>query len=213
MSTEQTTILAWHFCERAVLAHGDGRALRAGETYSVEPPITCCERGLHASERVLDAWGNVEGRLLCRVELSGAMDREPEKIAAQHRRVLDIRIVARSDIDRLRSARAPARQAYQAAIATAWQAYEAAIATARQAYEAARAPARQAYEAAIATAEQAYEAARAPARQAYQAAIAPAWQAYEAARAPAEQAYEAARATAEIEWYAALPRWEAGDPL
>ena len=45
--------LGWHFT--AGYALRDGTALEAGRTYTVEPPLALCRRGLHYSVRALDA--------------------------------------------------------------------------------------------------------------------------------------------------------------
>ena len=62
---------------------------------------------------------------------------------------------------------APARRAYDEAIATAFRAYNEAIAPAFRAYDEATAPARRAYNEAIATASRAYDEAILTARRAY----------------------------------------------
>ena len=67
---------------------------------------------------------------------------------------------------------APARRAYDEAMASAQQAYEEATAPAQRAYEEATAPARRAYDEATASAQQAYEEAMASAQQAYEEATA-----------------------------------------
>jgi len=71
-----------------VLSHGDNRIVRVGETLTVEGPIRCCERGLHASKRAIDAISFRSGTLACRVRLSGEIVERPDKCAASARTVL-----------------------------------------------------------------------------------------------------------------------------
>jgi hypothetical protein len=90
------TILAWHFLHesrrQAVYFDGDptytGHLVEAGRIDTVEPPIVCCERGLHASRSPLDALRYAPGPIICRVELSGEVDEEADKLAASCRKVL-----------------------------------------------------------------------------------------------------------------------------
>jgi hypothetical protein len=81
----------WHFIRRTrKLAHGDGRRVKPGEVYSVPPPIALCDRGLHASERVLDAlrYAPASNKLIaCRVWLAGKIIRGNDKAVATRRRV------------------------------------------------------------------------------------------------------------------------------
>jgi len=86
-------IMGWWFCAPAAdgrihLPHGDGREVVAGETLSVMGPIKACESGLHASERPIDALRYAPGATICRVRLSGDMDRKEDKVAAEHRETL-----------------------------------------------------------------------------------------------------------------------------
>ncbi len=86
-------ILAWWFCAPDAdgvvrLPHGDGREVKAGETLSVEGKIVACRSGLHASVRALDALQYAPGSTICRVEVWGDVQEEPDKIAGRHRKVL-----------------------------------------------------------------------------------------------------------------------------
>ena len=82
-------VLAWYFAPaNNRLRYGDDRPIVLGETHSVQRLPIACEHGLHASVKVLDALSYAPSSLLYRVELSGAMDRESDKIAAQHRKYL-----------------------------------------------------------------------------------------------------------------------------
>lgn len=88
------TIKAWWFSKGDKrLAHGDGRLARVGVTHSMPYPewVEACEYGLHASVYIQDAatyapdW---ETGHLFRVVLSGKMDKEHDKIAAEHRKYI-----------------------------------------------------------------------------------------------------------------------------
>ncbi len=78
--------LAWHFTNGPQLRCGT--ALETGRTYHVEPPIALCRRGLHASVRLIDALTYAPGSTLSRVELSGEILTDNDKIVATDRRVL-----------------------------------------------------------------------------------------------------------------------------
>ena len=64
---------AWHFTAATSLANGDKRAIKLGETLSVEGEIVPCEHGLHASVSAYDALQYAPGPILWRVELSGTV--------------------------------------------------------------------------------------------------------------------------------------------
>jgi hypothetical protein len=81
--------LGWHFvAEDRCLANGDGRPVRAGETYSVDGEPVLCEHGLHASRRALDALRYAPGAIVCRVRLSGTIVEGEDKACATERTVL-----------------------------------------------------------------------------------------------------------------------------
>jgi hypothetical protein len=93
VTTKTKRTLAWWFCAPDAdgvvrLPHGDGRVVKVGETLSVEGQIIACERGLHASVRPLDALQYAPGATVCRVEVWGDVQREKDKIAGRHRKVL-----------------------------------------------------------------------------------------------------------------------------
>lgn len=73
---------------RVLLPRGDGREVRAGEVLSVPGPTVLCKRGLHASERAIDALAYAPGVIVCRVRLSGDIKREDDKIVGLEREVL-----------------------------------------------------------------------------------------------------------------------------
>jgi hypothetical protein len=88
---KEKRIKAWHFVgEDRRLRYGDGRKVRAGRVYSYtgERPPELCKRGVHASERLLDALEYAPGAILCRVEVWGDVVRDGDKLVARHRKVL-----------------------------------------------------------------------------------------------------------------------------
>ena len=83
-------IEAWHFARADMrLGYGDGREIVVGETLSVDYTPKCCLRGLHGSVKAIDALQYAQGPMLCRVVLSGNMDQQDDKIAAEHRKTLN----------------------------------------------------------------------------------------------------------------------------
>ena len=68
--------------------NGSRRRIRKGLKLHVDPPLKMCERGLHASGRPLDALAYAPGSIVCRVELSGEILHEPDKLCATDRRIL-----------------------------------------------------------------------------------------------------------------------------
>jgi hypothetical protein len=82
-------ILAWHFIpEDRLLRYGDGRLVEAGKTYTVDPPVVLCTRGLHASVRAIDALKWSPGPVVCRVRLSGEVAHGDDKTVATSRHVI-----------------------------------------------------------------------------------------------------------------------------
>ena len=67
------------------LGHGDGRAVRVGETLTVDGDPVLCEHGLHASRRVLDALEYGRGSILACVRLSGQIVEGDDKLAGTAR--------------------------------------------------------------------------------------------------------------------------------
>ena len=78
-------IRAWHFTDGWTLR--DGRELRP-RLYTMRKPIVMCAVGYHASERILDALEYAPGSVISRVEVSGKILREEDKLCASRRRVL-----------------------------------------------------------------------------------------------------------------------------
>jgi hypothetical protein len=78
--------LAWHFVGDTLR---DGRPVPAdGVTLKQEGPIVLCESGLHASVHMLDALGCAPGAMVCRVELTGTILDDGDKLVASARTIL-----------------------------------------------------------------------------------------------------------------------------
>jgi hypothetical protein len=59
-----------------------------GLSLTVAPPIVLCERGLHGSERLIDALGYASSSILTRCSYSGEIVRGDDKLAASERTVV-----------------------------------------------------------------------------------------------------------------------------
>ena len=70
------------------LRYGDGREIVVGETHTVDATPKCCEVGLHASKRVIDALKYAPSPNLYIVELGGEIDENDDKVSAQARRYI-----------------------------------------------------------------------------------------------------------------------------
>jgi len=82
-------ILAWHFLPQNRCFHlAPHTPVKAGETYIHDGPIALCESGLHASVRPIDALCYAPGPVACRVECSGTVLHEKDKLVCSHRKVL-----------------------------------------------------------------------------------------------------------------------------
>lgn len=84
-------VLGWHFAaEDRRLGYGDGRLIVKGRTlrYTGKEPIAMCKRGLHASERIIDALRYAPSSVICRVELSGDVIKGDDKMVAVERKCL-----------------------------------------------------------------------------------------------------------------------------
>ncbi len=81
--------LAWHWlAEDRRLQFNTREVVQVGQTLKVDPPITLCLRGLHASVRALEALGYAPGPIVCRVEMGGEMVYSDDKLCATERTVL-----------------------------------------------------------------------------------------------------------------------------
>ena len=79
-------VLAWHFVGATLR---DGRPIPAdGETLKHRGKLVPCERGLHASDRLIDALQYAPGWTLCRVRMGGTIKRETDKLVARERTIL-----------------------------------------------------------------------------------------------------------------------------
>jgi len=91
--------LAYHWISAGRrLGYGDGRRVRAGQTYTMRPVTdasgvtytepTLCRAGMHGSTRILDALSYARGPVLCRVCITGDVVRGEDKIAGRRRSVV-----------------------------------------------------------------------------------------------------------------------------
>jgi len=79
-------VLAWHFASAAGLR--DGRPLPPdGVTLRHTGDLIMCERGLHASERLIDALNYAPGPIVCRVQCGGRIIREIDKLDCMERTI------------------------------------------------------------------------------------------------------------------------------
>ena len=92
--TTQPNGTYWHFLsEDRCLRYSDGHKVVAGETLSIDENPILCERGFHASERVIDALRFAPGPIVCLVTLGGTVLNDtkhaiPDKSVAQERTAL-----------------------------------------------------------------------------------------------------------------------------
>ena len=87
---KKDAIVAWHFTDGMKLM--DGQVLKQGKVYHV-PDIKICERGLHASKRLIDAFEYAKGSVLSQVRCWGNVETQSDKIVAEYRvadTILDI---------------------------------------------------------------------------------------------------------------------------
>ncbi|WPZ33937.1 hypothetical protein T8K17_22190 [Thalassobaculum sp. OXR-137] len=79
-------VLAWHFVDETLK---DGRPVPPdGERLTHDGPVSLCEGGLHASERVLDALKFAPGNIICRVECDDVAERQADKLVCGGRTIL-----------------------------------------------------------------------------------------------------------------------------
>ena len=79
-------VLAWHFTADTLR---DGRAIPpVGETLRYDGKLVICERGLHASERILDALQYAPGPMIHRVRCGGEIIRQDDKFCCAERTIL-----------------------------------------------------------------------------------------------------------------------------
>jgi hypothetical protein len=83
------TLLGWHFLrDDCRLQFSPHTLVEPGQTLTVEPPLEMCRHGLHASMEPLDALLYAPGTIVCRVELSGKILQDYDKMCAEKRTVL-----------------------------------------------------------------------------------------------------------------------------
>ena len=82
------TILGWWFCNGDELPNGDGRKIVVGKTHIAKGEIKLCHNGLHASKLLVDALSYAPGSNLYRVELSGKVLNDDNKMVASQRKYL-----------------------------------------------------------------------------------------------------------------------------
>ena len=70
------------------LRYSDNREVAIGVTHKVEPPIFLCQRGLHASKKIIDALSYAPYHMLYRVELGGEIIVGDDKVVATERTYL-----------------------------------------------------------------------------------------------------------------------------
>jgi hypothetical protein len=86
MTINTDKILAWHFVGDKLR---DGRPIPAdGEKLIHEGKLELCANGFHASENILDALIYAPGFTCCRVELSGEIIKDTDKLVASERTIL-----------------------------------------------------------------------------------------------------------------------------
>lgn len=80
-------ILAWHFLKGDMLRDGT-KPPADGEWLKHPGPIEICVRGLHASERLIDALDYAPGGTLCRVACRGIVSRHMDKFVCRERKII-----------------------------------------------------------------------------------------------------------------------------
>lgn len=82
-------VLAWHFLpEDKRLRRGTREEVRVGRVVRVDCEPVLCKKGLHASERAIDALEYAPGPILCRVEVRGTILRDSDKLVGTERKCL-----------------------------------------------------------------------------------------------------------------------------
>src|SRR5579859_2585443 len=82
-------VLGWHFLkEDGLTQYSPRKKVVVGEWLYEQSPLAICQKGLHASSRIIDGLHYAPGPLLCRVELCGELIEQTDKFCAQQRRVI-----------------------------------------------------------------------------------------------------------------------------
>jgi hypothetical protein len=80
---------AWHFLNYGMrLGYGDNRPVEVRKTLTITGEPRLCERGLHASERLIDALKYAQKPLISRVRLGGTIVKGDDKLVASERTTL-----------------------------------------------------------------------------------------------------------------------------
>ena len=77
----------WFSKQDCKLQYGDGRMAEVGVTHTVEGELVLCERGLHASKRLLDAVKYAPDSMLWLVDVDGCIDGQ-DKLCGRSRTYL-----------------------------------------------------------------------------------------------------------------------------
>jgi hypothetical protein len=82
-------MLAWHFLrDDQKLSYPPHTLVEVGQKLTVDPPLSLCNWGLHASKKAIDALNYAPGAIACRVKLSGEILEDDDKVCATERTVL-----------------------------------------------------------------------------------------------------------------------------
>lgn len=82
----------WKFLNkkgRSIVSDKGDQEWKIGEWVHVDGEIRACKNGLHASKKILDAFGYVQGTVLARVEVKGKHDDENDKSAYSDMRIIE----------------------------------------------------------------------------------------------------------------------------
>ena len=81
-------IKAWWFCKERLLPHKDSRKVKIGSTHVHKGELIICNSGFHASIQILDALKYIQGNILYRVECSGEIIQQSDKLVCSRRKYL-----------------------------------------------------------------------------------------------------------------------------
>ena len=82
-------IQAWHFLPASrVPRWGYVRPCYVGQTLTARGELKLCNNGMHASRRAIDALYYAPGPVVCRVELSGEIIEDDDKLCARRRTII-----------------------------------------------------------------------------------------------------------------------------
>jgi hypothetical protein len=92
-----TTRLAFYLAPLDLRTPRTGEPIIVGETVTIDPPVKLCERGLHASEHVLDTLQYRDVGCLTLVGIGGEIVEGDDKIAGTSRKTLAILTEAQTE--------------------------------------------------------------------------------------------------------------------